>query len=439
MLRSLGAAMLLWAWLTPCAAAQATPAPFGELRRLAQQAQQSRDYPALLEQLNAMLALRPNYPPLLYGLAATQALLGQHAEAIRSLQALADMGLSYELTDEPAFESLSANTEFVEILGRMDVLRQPQGQASLAFEAGSRRFIPEGLAFDAASGSFFLGSVHERRILRIGNDGNSGEFVASAASGLWSVLGLSVDPEHDLLWAASSAFPEMQDYDPIVVGRSALFAFSLDQGELLRRYPVPADGRLHAVGDVLVGAGGEIWSTDAAAGEVLALERESGAYRVLNTEQDMVSPQGLAQSADGSALYVADYAQGLFLLELRSGQWQRLASPDTVCLYGIDGLYRWGGDLIAVQNGVRPHRVLRIELAADGKSVVGAEVLAAALADFDEPTLGTVVGDEFLFVANSHWSRFDEQHRLPEDDRALSPPRILRLPLKRSAATTAAP
>ena len=48
------------------------------------------------------------------------------------------------------------------------------------------------------------------------------------------------------------------------------------------------------------------------------------------------------------------------------------------------------------------------------------------LAEFDEPTLGVVRGDDFYFVANSHWNRFDAENRLPD---GLSGPIILKVRL----------
>jgi hypothetical protein len=60
--------------------------------------------------------------------------------------------------------------------------------------------------------------------------------------------------------------------------------------------------------------------------------------------------------------------------------------------------------------------------------VTAARVLARNLPEFDEPTLGVVAGDEFLFVANSHWNRFDRQGGLPVD---LEGPIILRLSLQK--------
>ena len=49
-----------------------------------------------------------------------------------------------------------------------------------------------------------------------------------------------------------------------------------------------------------------------------------------------------------------------------------------------------------------------------------------ALVIVNEPTLGAVHGDDFYFVANSHWNRFDRDNRLPQ---GLSGPIVLKLSL----------
>ena len=46
------------------------------------------------------------------------------------------------------------------------------------------------------------------------------------------------------------------------------------------------------------------------------------------------------------------------------------------------------------------------------------------LEHFDEPNLGTVVGDEFYFIANSHWNRFDRDGNLPEGGRPVEDPTL---------------
>ena len=70
-------------------------------------------------------------------------------------------------------------------------------------------------------------------------------------------------------------------------------------------------------------------------------------------------------------------------------------------LGGIDGLSYYQGQLIAVQNGTIPTRVIRIKLGEDRVSVVGVQPLEANKDALVMPTFGTLVGDDFYFIANS--------------------------------------
>jgi hypothetical protein len=65
-------------------------------------------------------------------------------------------------------------------------------------------------------------------------------------------------------------------------------------------------------------------------------------------------------------------------------------------------------------------------LSEDGLTINDAEILAMNLPEFDEPTLGALVGDDFYFVANSHWNRFDADNNLPDD---LTGPIVLKIKL----------
>ena len=129
----------------------------------------------------------------------------------------------------------------------------------------------------------------------------------------------------------------------------------------------------------------------------------------------------------GEFLYVADYIGGLSRVRIADGGVEKLAVPAAVSDYGIDGLYRHGSRLVAIQNGIQPHRVTAFKLSNDGLAIESAEILAMNLPEFDEPTLGTVVGDDFYLVANSHWNRFDENNELPD---GLTGPIVLKLSLR---------
>ena len=93
----------------------------------------------------------------------------------------------------------------------------------------------------------------------------------------------------------------------------------------------------------------------------------------------------------------------------------------------LDRIRRHGNELIAIQHGMRPNRIAAFLLSDNGLEITGSRVLARNLPEFDEPTLGQVVGDEFYFVANSHWNRFDRDGNLPQ---GLIGPIVLKLSLQ---------
>ena len=65
------------------------------------------------------------------------------------------------------------------------------------------------------------------------------------------------------------------------------------------------------------------------------------------------------------------------------------------------------GSLIAIQNGIRPYRVVRLRLdELPQRHSHPLEVLESNHTLFDEPTTGAVVRDRYYFIGNSHWPAF---------------------------------
>ena len=67
---------------------------------------------------------------------------------------------------------------------------------------------------------------------------------------------------------------------------------------------------------------------------------------------------------------------------------------------------------------------LLVQLGDEGMAITASRLIASTLESFDEPTLGVVNGDNFYFVANSHWSRFDRHNEFPD---GFSGPIVLRV------------
>jgi sugar lactone lactonase YvrE len=297
--------------------------------------------------------------------------------------------------------------------------RQPRGRAALAFELPAMTGIVEGLAYRPATSEYFFGDVHHRCVWRRGPDGAVARFSAAGAV-LLGVFGLAVDEANHRLWLATSALPEIADYTPALKGQGALCTLDLTSGKVLRTYPLPADGRDHCLGDLLVAPDGTVYVTDSVAPVIWRLTPGADTLEPFVESPGFMSLQGLGLVAGGSKLLVADYGNGLVLVDLASRQIRALAPPPDATLLGLDGLVVSGSDIIAVQNGLEPQRVVRIRLNAAADAVVGVAVLAAALPGFDDLTLITLVNGRPRVIAQSGWAGFDSP-------RATPPPHAVRI------------
>jgi hypothetical protein len=303
---------------------------------------------------------------------------------------------------------------------RIAAVRKPVGVAAVAYRHDVGDFVPEGIAIDAA-GTLYLGSIRHGDIVRIGE---TTETVARAAdAGHWSVYGMRLDG--DTLWYVSSAVEQFDALAEGEEGSNGLFALDLASGEAaLREKLVETDG-WQVLGDFAIAPDGVFYLADQTDGMIYRFSPGSDAFEPVIEKGVLRSPQGLVPTG-GSRLYAADYIGGLFIVDTETGTAARVPGPDDTSLYGIDGLYGYGDSLIAIQNGIRPNRVVQLFLSDDGLAVESSRILAMNLEHFDEPNLGQVVGDSFYFIANSHWNRFDRDGNLPE---GLEGPVVLRIEL----------
>jgi sugar lactone lactonase YvrE len=297
----------------------------------------------------------------------------------------------------------------------------------VAFQLADSALLTEGLAYDPRERAFYVSSVHRGKILRMTGEGRLSDF-AAIEGGRWAPLGLRVDERRRTLWVAAAAFPQTAAYQPADSGRSAVLRYDLRSGRLVGRYEVPADGRPHAIGDLIVTRSGVVYATDSRAPVIYRIPAGGQRLERLVESPLLLSGQGLALTPDERTLYVADYARGVLRVDLRRRVVSEVAAADSVLALGIDGLYFHRGGLIAIQNGVTPHRVARLTLAPAGDRLLRAEVLERAHPSHAEPTLGVLVEDELFYVANSQWERFGEDGRIARPD-SLRPPVVLRLPL----------
>ncbi len=384
--------------------------------REAVKAYEAKDYAAYLENMKAAVALRPEHPRILYNLAGAHALAGDKAEALRLITRVASMGLYYPAEHDADFASVKETEEFKAALRRFAASREHTGQSTTAFVIKERGLVTEGIAYDPAEKVFYVSSAHRRKILRVNASGEARDF-AGEREGLLSVLGMKVDAKRRHLWVAANSNKLMSNFDAREDGTSAVYKFDLKTGKLLKKYVLSNAPRKHGFGDLAVHPNGDVYVSDSLTPAVYRIPRERDELELFVEDDALASPQGLDFAPDGRRLFLADYARGLFAIDLASKRLARLEAPADASVLGIDGLYFHRGALVGVQNGTNPHRVVRVTLDDKRDNVKSVAVVEANNPLFDEPTLGVIVGDTFYYVAASGWGAFDREGKLPPPEK----------------------
>ena len=413
-----------------------TPAPqksSTELARDARAAYDKGDKATFLAIYEEIARRRPGDVYVLYNLACGQALNGQTAAAEKTLLQIAALRAASNLDADTDFDSIRQSEGYKQAAARMAALRKERisSGAVVGFTIAEKGLVPEGVAYDPVTTSFFVSSIRKRKVFRIDPSGKISVFVAPREGGLRTAAGIGVDPKRRSLWVASEAMPHMEGYVKDEPRQSAVFEFDADTGKFRKEVKAPALENAAGFDDLAVAADGRLYINDGFNGRVWTLAPGGSQLEVFLESDVFRGTQGLAPTPDGKTLYVSDYA-GLYRVDVASKKITRLAGPPDVALNGIDGLVWSEGSLYGVQNGVEPNRVIRVELSADGTTITGAKILEMNNPSFDEPTLAVVANGALYVTANSQGGKFQNQKK-PITPEEMQDAVILKIPLTAAA------
>jgi hypothetical protein len=274
-------------------------------------------------------------------------------------------------------------------------------------------FLPEGLAWDAIHRRFLLGSIRLHRVDAIDpRNGHTTRFTDAPGS----VLGMQIGTDGQTLWAAWTRFAGHYKHNR----GTGIAAWSLRDGHALGVWPIPDHDPGANLGDLLVVDQHTIVTSDSGTGAIYRFDMRTHRYRVLVAAGQLVSPQGITRARQPGFVVLADYPTGLWLLHLDDGQRQLMAAPASGNLRGLDGLYRAGDAVIAVQNGTATPHILRIEL-DEHDAITRVDTLAEGRPSWDQISLGAMVDHRFWFNAVSQWGNYDDELR-PLRGKTLRPP-----------------
>ncbi|MBX9615736.1 MAG: hypothetical protein K2X25_09100, partial [Caulobacteraceae bacterium] len=350
-----------------------------------------------------------NHPGLIILRARIATRAGQVEEALAQIRRYAGTGLTLDLMRDRILSTLSAANGFTAVVAALDANRAPLGEGRLTEMVRIHgAVLVESLVRDERGARWLVSQVKGRTIIAVADDGTVSGFLGADPT-IGGIVGMAVDSEAGLLWAATSPLP------PAVHGLEAgaarpvpsLLKIDLVTGEILARLALPPGPTERGPGDIARAADGTIHVADSVTGDILTLPPGGSELGVLVPAGTLGSPQGMVPTPDGTSLIVADYSSGLWRVDRATGSAQRLPAPADASLIGVDGLTSDGTVLYGFQNGVDPQRVLKLTLDPGWTAIVAVEVLAANLPIIDEPTTGLVRNGELVFVSRSQWSDFN--------------------------------
>lgn len=218
---------------------------------------------AWLEAGQHSLALAPDHPDLLIGVARAHAALGQAKQSLDLLRQAIDRGAGIDIPRVQEFQKLPPAPELDILVARARKNLQPVARAQLFAVIPDATAASEGIAYDPVSKHLFVGTNHGE-ILEV-DEAGSFRTLVPRGSGLLEVLGLKVDAQRRLIWAVSATFPDMLSAQPKAgSGVSGVYAYRLDGGKKAYGYSLDERPVLHGFNDLALARNGDVYVTDTA-------------------------------------------------------------------------------------------------------------------------------------------------------------------------------
>ena len=358
------------------------------------------DWNGAQRQLLEVDRLLGGHPSIAFALARAALRLGDTAQALAQVERVAAMA--------------AANATTI-------------GAAQVVATIPDSSAIAEDLAWDAARRRFLVSDVHGHRLWSVGLDGRTAGFGEPMAPG-WAVLAVGVDAAHAIAWVTTVTLPQAEGYTPRDSGHAAIVLLDLASGSVRRRFDLPSPSSA-APGDLAIAENGDVFFGDGQTGEVRVIRSGRDSVETLVSAGRLHGTQQPAIAPDGRTLFIADYGRGIARVDRTSGSVIWLDHGPGVTLTGIDGLVTRGMDLIAVQNGVNPNRIVRLTLDAALGAVTSAEILLRDTALAPEPTHVVQVGEALYAIGNAGWNKYGEDG-VAKTDVPFTRPRLVRLTVR---------
>ena len=370
----------------------------------AKKALDEKRYPEFYTLIKKANELHPYHQTILWYAGVAAAVNDKPDESIAFLTKAININTGYDL-DDPDLDTIRELPAFQQLIRLKEKLSLAVIHSDTGYVIQDRQLHLECVAFDPTDKTLYGGSIHKRKIIKINCEGVVSDFTQAEQYGMGSIFGLRVDVKNRILWACSSAIPEMQHYDSTLA--PGLFQFDIKTGMMVKTYRPLDTLRNHIFGDLVLDSKGIPYVSDSRNNVIYKYDHKHGELRPYFSSKEFWSIQGLCFSADDNQLYIADYVKGIFMLDVKIMKLSKVNAQYDLSLKGTDGILFYKNSLITIQNGVQPNRVVRHYLDASGSSLTRYEYIDNAHPAFGEPTIGSLNDNNLFYVANSQWSVYE--------------------------------
>lgn len=285
--------------------------------------------------------------------------------------------------------------------------------------------IPEGVAVHNATGIIYVGSTYKRKIIQIDPTGKVSDFIPQEKDGIWSVLGMEVDEENEILWVNTAHIHEVMPLinpSPTKHWMTTISAFDLKEGKRLKQYKL--QDTTSAFNDLTLTPNGTVYATESANNKIFLINPKADSLALFLEFKNYHFPNGITYSQKHNTLFVAS-TEGILKIDVQNKGYTLLKEGVNVDAKGIDGLALHKDYLIGHQSS----KVSKFYLNNDFTTITSMEVLDQG-DEFDSSTTGEIGVDYYYFIVNSQIrSGIDFQAKTIKPRDSLEQVIIRRIPL----------
>jgi sugar lactone lactonase YvrE len=256
--------------------------------------------------------------------------------------------------------------------------------------------IPEGIAVHPQTGTIYLSSLHQNKIVAVSPEGQVRDLISPGAEGYRMGLGMKTDAAGKTLWACTA-------FNDSTTHQAGLYQVDLQTGKVLRKF-IRNEQQDCFLNDLVIDSKGNIYLTDTYQGSVFRWDAQTAALSPWLQDEQLKWANGIALSADEQTLFVASGRYGIQKINIATKKITPIAGPQTD-FYAIDGLVRYQNSLIGVvgwpQNQPQTHRVLRFHLGPD-HMLTKTDTIDINTPYLNCPTTAAITNDQLFVLARTN-------------------------------------